>query len=143
MQAKILASIAEKGLMSRVASAAEWEFFACMAKRECPYGSVAEVDERTRQLIAETTARFAIGHVLGLCAPFLYESMQAALAAENAQRAKTKEAGGVVYGPLHFDETGYFAFVSGGVVPKIHHALASLRADGAYPQLMEALIKPL
>ncbi|MDR2973821.1 MAG: hypothetical protein LBV00_03765 [Propionibacteriaceae bacterium] len=103
---------AGEGILDRSVSQDEFDFFATMARRENIDASDAELVTKTKDMITDTNARFAIGSGLGVCEPFTYESFLKDLEAENALRASQKEKGEAIYGPERFEVTGYYSYVT-------------------------------
>jgi hypothetical protein len=99
-----------EGILDRKVSKAEYAFFESFVKRDLLNPGKEELEEKTKSMIAEVNAKYAIGNHLGLCEPYTYESMRNNLARENETRASMKASGEVFYGPVSFDEVGYFKF---------------------------------
>jgi hypothetical protein len=107
------------GMLDRKVSKEEYAFFEDFVKRDLINPDKEELEEKTKRMILEVNAKYAIGSHLGLCEPYAYEKMQKDLAKENEARASMKASGEVFYGPVSFDETGYFKFEYSNLDTKI------------------------
>ena len=108
--ADIVYALRKAGHLERKISENEYAFFEILVGRDLYHPTDEELEEKTKQMIYDVNAKYALGTYFGLCQPYTYDQMRRDLDQENADRARMKEKGEVFYGPVSFDSIGFFNF---------------------------------
>lgn len=108
-----LQELQEKKGEIRTVGQEEYEFFRKLVLRDAVEElTEEELDALVKEKINRNNAQFLLASQMGLCDMYSFEGFQKDMEDENAQRKLKKQKGEVFYGPVEFNLTTYYNYIS-------------------------------